>query len=228
MNRNWHKAVWLLVPLLLVAALTLWPSLDLAVSRLFYVEGAGFVHAKDPLPQFLYRIVPHLTTAGFVVLGGLLLFGLHPRLVWARQRRKAAFYLLIVLLIGPGVLVNGVLKDNWGRARPHQVQEFGGSRQFTPALVPSDQCPQNCAFVSGHAATGFALVAIGFVAVRGFALWVAGGALLGGLIGLARIAQGGHFLSDILFAFVVVYATAWLAHVILYERPWHRAPAAPS
>lgn len=227
MTHHWRKTVWLLVPLLLVVMLTLFPSLDLTVSRLFYVEGTGFIHAKHPFALFLYRFVPYLTTAAFAVLTGLLLLGMHPRLAWARRQRQAAVYLLIVLLIGPGLLVNHLLKDNWGRARPHQVQEFGGSRQFTPALVPSDQCPQNCAFVSGHAATGFALVAIGFVAARGFALWVAGGAVLGGLIGLARIAQGAHFLSDILSAFIFVYATAWLVHVLLYERPWRRTPAMP-
>jgi lipid A 4'-phosphatase len=226
MTRSWHKVLWLLVPLLLVVALTLWPSLDLAVSRLFYNEGAGFVHAKHPLALFLYRFVPHLTSAGFLALGSLLLLGLHPRLQWARRQRRAAVYLLVVLLIGPGVLVNYVLKENWGRARPHQVQEFGGTREFTPALMPSNQCPQNCAFVSGHAATGFALVAVGFVAARGFALWITAGALLGGLIGLARVVQGAHFLSDIVSAFVVVYATAWLLHVVLLERPWQRSPAA--
>lgn len=225
MNRNWHKTIWLLVPLLLVVMLTLFPAIDLKVSRLFHVEGTGFIHAKHPFALFLYRFVPYLTTIAFAVLAGLLLLGLHPRLAWARRQRQAAVYLLIVLLVGPGLLVNHLLKDNWGRARPHQVQEFGGSRQFTPALLPSDQCPQNCAFVSGHAATGFALVAMGFIATRGFMLWMTAGALLGGLIGLARIVQGAHFLSDILSAFIVVYATAWLVHVILYKRPWQRAPA---
>ena len=40
--------------------------------------------------------------------------------------------MLFLLLLGPGLLVNVVLKDNsTGRARPSQVLEFGGSHQFS-------------------------------------------------------------------------------------------------
>jgi lipid A 4'-phosphatase len=60
------------------------------------------------------------------------------------------------------LLANTLLKDHWGRARPTQIEAFGGLQRFTPAPLPAAECERNCAFVSGHAALGFSLVAFGF------------------------------------------------------------------
>ena len=111
-------------------------------------------------------------------------------------------YVLVCLLVGPGLLVNVVLKDQWGRARPSQVTEFGGTRTFTPALSLSDQCPRNCSFVSGEASLGFWWLAFGFLAAPGRRrrLVVAAGLGMGTFMGVLRVAGGGHFLSDAIFA----------------------------
>jgi membrane-associated phospholipid phosphatase len=118
------------------------------------------------------------------------------------------------LVIGPGILTNTVLKDNWGRARPHQISEFGGTRSFTPAPLPADQCVKNCSFVSGHAALGFSLVAFALLLPAGRRRdQVIGAALaLGAVIGLGRIVAGHHFLSDVVDAGLLVVATSWLLH----------------
>ena len=60
---------------------------------------------------------------------------------------------------GPGLVVNGVLKAFWGRARPSQILEFGGAAQFTPPVQIADQCARNCSFVSGEA-SGVTMLAI--------------------------------------------------------------------
>ncbi len=201
--------------LLLVAA----PQLDLAAAGLFYDPFDGFFLKDQPLVRFVYELVPWVSRA---VIIALLVFVL---LAWTWQRRqpfflaqrKAAVFLLLVALVGPLLLVNGVFKEHGGRARPSQVEQFGGAKQFTRAAVPTDQCAKNCSFVSGHASSGFFFLAPAFVFATRRRTWLAIGAGAGLGIGLVRMMQGGHFLSDVLFAGVVVYLTAWILHGLLYR-----------
>ncbi len=96
-----------------------------------------------------------------------------------------------------------------------QIAAFGGDKRFTPAFVPSDQCTRNCSFPAGDPAVGFVFVAArvpGAGAARGAARAVAGALALGGVIGVARIAQGGHFLSDVIASGFLVFATTWLLY----------------
>ncbi|KJV10113.1 hypothetical protein VZ95_07070, partial [Elstera litoralis] len=124
------------------------PEIDRSVAALGYRPGAGFVLGQAAPFQFLHDAVPFLVA--LIPLGAI---GF-----WLARRvtgREAAFLLLAVGL-GPGLLANTILKDNWGRARPSHLSEFGGTKSFSPPLIPADQCPKNCAFVSGDAAGGFA------------------------------------------------------------------------
>ena len=123
---------------------------------------------------------------------------------------------------GSGLLINAGVKEHWGRARPIQVSEFGGHKHFSLALVPADQCDHNCSFVSGHAASGFVLMAVGLmgsVATRRRWFWI--GMAWGAVASLMRIAQGGHFLSDTLFAGVAIWGSGWIVREL-----WLRATAA--
>ncbi len=190
------------------------PELDLWFSALFYEAGRGFVHGSAPWAQWFYIGSPILVKLWAAMLALLLLASLWRR--FAALRRPALF-LLVVLLLGPG-LITSALKDHWGRARPAQIAEFGGDKRFTPAWVVSDQCEENCSFVSGHASGAFSLMALAWVFARRRRMWLALGALWGGHIGLIRIAQGGHFLSDVVFAGFVVYFTAeLLARLVFYR-----------
>src|SRR5260370_24130057 len=60
----------------------------------------------------------------------------------------------------------------------------------------------------------FSVLAFGFLVPRGRRRRLAFGAALGfgGFVGLARIAQGGHFLSDTIFAALFMALLAWLLH----------------
>jgi lipid A 4'-phosphatase len=113
------------------------------------------------------------------------------------------------------------LKDYGGRARPAKIVPFGGSARFSPALLPSDQCASNCSFVSGHASAGFFFVSLGFLGGRAARLkWTLIGLALGSIAGLGRISQGGHFLSDIVFAFCFTWFSAWLVWIIFCRLGW--------
>ena len=75
--------------------------------------------------------------------------------------------------LGPGLVVNGILKEHWGRARPRDVTQFGGDRRFTPALVIADQCERNCSFSAGHPSAGFALAALAYASISRRRRWAA-------------------------------------------------------
>lgn len=196
------------------------PQIDLLTSRLFYVSGQGFALADWPPVAILYRVVPWITWAVLALgaVAALWLF-LAGRPIW-RLDRKAVIFLLATIALGPGFLANTILKDHWGRARPSQIEEFGGTRQFTPAPLLATECASNCSFVSGHAALGFSLVAFAFLLPHGgLRRRIAVTALaVGALVGLGRMAQGAHFLSDVVYAGLLVYGTTAVIHWWIVER----------
>ncbi|MGC2199600.1 MAG: phosphatase PAP2 family protein [Stellaceae bacterium] len=202
------------------------PQLDIATSRLFYASGHGFLLADWPPVLFLYGLVPWLTCSilAVVAMAAAWLFLLN-RPLW-RLDRNVLIFIVASLALGPGLLANIVLKDHWGRARPTQIEAFGGPRQFTAAPLPASECPRNCAFVSGHAAIGFSLVAFAFPISRGRLRHaaIAGALGIGGVVGLGRMAQGAHFLSDIVFAGLLVYGTTALLYWWIVERDGLEAP----
>ncbi|WP_417915402.1 phosphatase PAP2 family protein [Candidatus Electronema sp. JM] len=135
----------------------------------------------------------------------------------AQWRRQAAFVLLC-LALGPGLTVNFLFKEQYGRARPREVVEFGGSEQFTPFWQPG-QAGSNSSFPSGHAAIAFAVM-IPWFALREWrrraaAGFLAAGLLFGSLVGIARILQGGHFPSDILWAGGLIYLIGGLLALLM-------------
>ena len=203
------KAALIYVALLAAAAalFLLAPGVDLRVSGTFYVPGSGFPLAGWPPLRLLHHEIGWLAAgiAAVVAGAGLWLF-LFERPLW-RFDRKALVFLVAATVIGPGLLANTVLKDHWGRARPAQIEAFGGARHFTPALLPTRECARNCSFVSGDAALGFALLGFAFLLPAGAARRRGEAAALGvgAAIGLGRIAQGAHFLSDVVFAGFLVY-----------------------
>lgn len=209
----------LLTGLALAGLFLAFPGLDLWASGLLHSQGTGFLLVGNPFFDWLHKnlaviVVPAVCLASaYLILGGW-----RGAPAWLAGRRRQAGYVLLVLVVGPGLLVNTLFKDQWGRARPNQVAQFEGSRQFTPAWIPSDQCPRNCSFVCGDASVGFALLSLGFVSARP-RRWLIAGLGAGGALGLMRMAQGGHFLSDVIFAFFVVYLTAWLLHRWIFNNP---------
>lgn len=208
----------LLLACLTVALFLLWPELDLSVAARFHEPGRGFSAGQAWWMQLTYLAVARAGILAPVLLCLLLLAYLPRTRHWAPKRMVTA-YLLAVLALGPGLIANTVLKDHWGRPRPVQLAQFGGRSTFAPALRPSKQCRRNCSFVSGHAAAAFYPMA-GFWVTRRRG-WLAGGIGFGLFVGLTRMAVGAHFLSDVLFAGLVVYFACWLCSFLL--QPAHRA-----
>ena len=210
------------------AVFVAFPGLDLILSGIFYDPAHGFRAESAPTVQtirYLWRL-----SAWIVVVGaGLLLvtsalFG-RPRLLGIG--RAALVFFLLLQGLGPGLLANAAFKDNWGRARPSQVTEFGGDKRHDPPLIPTDQCGRNCSFVGGEAAYAFSFMALGFIPgpVRRRRAWFAFGTVFGIAVSAVRVAQGGHFVSDCLFAGFFMLLTGWLLYLLLYRTPLPRGLA---
>jgi lipid A 4'-phosphatase len=220
-------AIYAAVVALALALFLLLPQVDLLASGLFYVPGRGFVLTGWPPVAFLHRAVPWIAWGIVLVVAGaaawLFLIG---RLLW-RLDRRALLFVAFSTALGPGLLANTVLKDHWGRARPVQIEAFGGSRHFTPAPLPAAECARNCSFVSGHAALGFSLVAFAFLLPPGRARRrsVVAALAFGALVGFARIAQGGHFLSDVVYAGLLVYGTTAVLYWWIVDQDGFASPA---
>jgi lipid A 4'-phosphatase len=188
------------------------PQLDMVVSRSFYDPATqGFPLGEWPLLEVVYRVFAKIQFPLLLVLLPMSLFGRAAKADAAQSgRRRLCQFLLVSLLLGPGILTNIVIKDHsFGRARPNDTVSFGGEAKFTRAFEYSGVCPNNCSFVSGHAAMGFYFIGLGWVFRSALGFWL--GVAIGGAVGLTRIMQGGHFLSDVVFAFWVVhFCYAWL------------------
>jgi len=215
-----RPAVWIPAALLMAATLVFWTTdLDVALVRPFF-SGYVVTSPRDggvrefPLQwvqpwKGLYNWgeYPALILAG----GGVAVW--MASFLWKRLKpcRNAGLFYFLLLLIGPGIMVNCVFKPFWSRPRPQATVAFGGEREFLPVLQRGYGADDS-SFPSGHAAVGFYLMAPAFVYWRrrpwlalAFVLF---GLAAGAVIGLARMVAGGHFPSDVLWAGGIVYFTA--------------------
>jgi lipid A 4'-phosphatase len=224
MNRT-GLAIALTVAAVVGVVFAVYPRLDLDISALFFRNppwpGIFAVNAQ-PWAQYTRDaarvLIALLATPAVVALVGKLILPRRRTLIEGR----AALFLIVTLAIGPGLLTNTLLKDHWGRARPIDVTEFGGADHFTPWWDPRGACPNNCSFVAGEPAGAFWTLAPAALAPPQWRLLAYGGALaFGSGIGVLRIAGGGHFFTDVVFAGVFMYLVNLIAYRLIYGR---RAP----
>lgn len=203
-------------------AFALLPQLDLAVSGWFAQGTQGFPLQHDPWLGLINRNVLKLSRVASALLLGLWLLSLLlPAGSWLGTRRRVPAFVFLALALGPGLLVNSVMKEVSGRARPVQIEQFGGPLLFSPAFTLANECDRNCSFVSGHVAVATMPVAAWFVAGtrRRRRLWLAAALGLGLLVGLARVVVGAHFLSDVVIAMLLTWLVCAIVAVVLFGHP---------
>lgn len=215
----------LLATLLASAVLAALPGIDLAAAGAFY-NGRVFPIAANRSVEAVRVALYWIEDLGFLVTLALALRG-RPFL---NLSGKDWLFQMLVYLLGPGLIVNAILKPFWGRARPFQVTSFGGSAPFSRAWAISDHCCGNTSFVSGEMAGATALAIslimilranrprlgdsfyrMGIFAVLLLPLWTA----------WQRMAAGKHFFSDIVVSALLV---CLLAAVLRRLLPRKAAP----
>ncbi|MEW6516190.1 MAG: phosphatase PAP2 family protein [candidate division FCPU426 bacterium] len=222
-----HPEVWGGLAILLALSLPfLFSNADLTLAGLFYHDGWSLGDRQPWAALYTYGTWPGLALSAVALV---VFFG---SWIWPRwqPKRRAAALVVLTLLIAPGLLINALGKDFWGRPRPRDVQAFQGNQAFHRFVHPAGP-GQGESFPCGHASVGFLFASLYFVSRRRTLRWGALGLGLGygSLMGLARMAQGAHFASDVLWSGGVTYLTAAvLHHVVLPPAPDPSAPAPAS
>ena len=211
------------------AVFALWPQLDLRVSRMAFQPGFGFPLATAPWSEALRKGLWNLSTVMVLIA----VFGFAATLIARRAvfglRLRVWGFILLLYALSTGILVNLLLKEHWGRARPNDVTDFGGAMQFTPPYQIAHQCLHNCSFVSGETSGTMAL-AISLLLilsqirdrVPAYRLMQALILLLPLLAGGQRILAGRHFLSDVLLAALF---TTLVAQLLWWGLNWPKKQA---
>jgi lipid A 4'-phosphatase len=197
------------------------PSLDLQVAAFFHNMWAQPETRRfDPVIDAVRHIGPLVIVAAVVpAFVTLTLKMFAPRRAGPMSTR-AALFLVVSLALGPGVLVNGILKETWSRPRPRMVTEFGGEHRFMPWWDPRGSCVSNCSFVSGETSSAVWMTAPAMLAPLPWRYAALGAAALYGAgFAFIRLLAGGHFLSDVIFAAIFTGLTIWLVHGLLLRWP---------
>lgn len=225
-----------LIVALVIAAIVgtvfgLFPELDLAIAAPFY----AMTNANHDV--FAWRLSPALNNArdaglwvGTVLVAPAIV-AVIMKLVVPRRKMfisgSAAIFLMLTMAAGPGLLVNVILKDHWGRPRPIDVTQFGGDQHFVPWWDPRGDCPGNCSFVSGDVSGAFWTLAPASLAPPQWRVLAYGCALaLGGGMAIMRMMAGAHFFTDTVFAGVFTFLVIWLTHGLVFR--WRTRFAAGS
>lgn len=195
------------------------PSLDLRVASFFYELAAQpRVRRLDQVIEIMRQVGPLVVVAATVPA----VITLVTRTFWPQRptliSTRAALFLIMSLALGPGLLVNVVLKEGWARPRPGMVTQFGGGHTFMPWWDPRGGCDSNCSFVSGETSAAVWMAAPAMLAPppwRYVALAAAG--LYGIAFACIRLLAGGHFLSDVIFAAIFTGLVIWTVHGFLFR-----------
>ena len=179
--------------------LYVFPGIDQAVSRLFYDADEGFALQNSP-PLRTLRSSAELLMRGIALVALCQI----ARSACARRASPRSLWLLSCLVVGPGLLVNGTLKAYWGRPRPRETDIFGGEAPYQKVWIISDWCASNCSFVSGEASSAFWIFAAALLVPRPYRTIVTTlAALYAAAVSLNRVAFGGHYLSDVVLAWLL-------------------------
>ncbi|UCE06123.1 MAG: phosphatase PAP2 family protein [bacterium] len=198
-------------------------NLDIKLQKLFYQANSSsseWYQKENPFWQFGYHYgtLPAILLT-FAALIGFILSWIKPKI---KNFQRHFLLIILTLFIGPGLLVNAIFKDHWGRPRPRQVQEFGGRWEFKEVWQPGTP-GKGKSFPCGHCSMGFFFITLYYcfkrkhklLAYSSFVFSIA----LGMFIGFARISQGGHFLSDVLWSWGLTYLTATVLYYFILKIP---------
>lgn len=219
MKKKWLPWIFPLFLLLLFAPLS--STVDLAVARYFF-DPETTTFSDHPLATFIYHFGCWPANITF------LFFLLY--LTWALWKKvqtpwtRVGLLFVLTYALGSGLVVNEFLKNQWGRPRPKMLKEFGGGAEFHPFYQPYlvRDAHRGKSFPCGHVTCGLAFLSFawGGKKDRNSFLFISGvltTGILSLLLGYSRIAQGGHFVSDVLVSCIIMWWMILLMDKLVYE-----------
>ncbi len=200
---------------------------DLAWVSHFYSRNGplgGWFHGRELPWGFLYdygEIPPFILVAAAIALY------VAARLGKARpQYARSCLVVILSVALGPGLLVNGILKPCWGRPRPADITIMGGTENYRKVWMPGGPLAGK-SFPCGHCSMGFSLASGAAFYPFHPALSVcalAAGIAYGILLGVTRVIQGGHFPTDVLWAGILVLILIATLYYLVFRIPEHTDP----
>lgn len=195
---------------------------DLEWTGTFYSAGGkgnGWVHAREAPWDLLYDYgeIPGIALA---VGAALFLVVSHFRKAFD-EYRKPCLVIILTVIIGPGILVNGILKNYWGRPRPVDIVAFGGHAEYRKTWPPGG-ASDGKSFTCGHCAMAFSISsAVAFFPYHPVASIAAlfAGVAFGIITGIARVVQGGHFVTDVLWSGIIIMTTIAALYWLVFRIP---------
>jgi membrane-associated PAP2 superfamily phosphatase len=202
-------------------------SVDRVLSDFFYdAQVQSFIAKENPLLDLvLYRGAKVFMTLIALALAGYAIAKIrqgHPALNY----RHLALGVLGSILIP---LVIATLKNQTGVECPWSLLQYGGTMPYLTIWesILSPESAGRC-FPAGHAGGGFILfpwaVTYYFFDRRMSITLALAAIVLGGIMGLTRMAQGAHFFSHVLWAARVTLAITVLLSVVLIPPERRDAP----
>lgn len=191
----------------------LFPGIDHFVSGLFYSSG----HFMDGP---IFSIAKKQVLVSAVVL--IICFAVYQLSIGIIRKKPLALrhgcFIIACFIIGPGIIVNTVLKSHWGRPRPVQTKLFSGHLPYQRVWLISDECKRNCSFVAGDSSVAFAFLALAFLPMSRKLRRCTVGCALGFFVFNAcmRIMHGKHYFSDVVIGALLVYLTILLLYRLVY------------
>ncbi len=189
---------------------------DIVLEGHFYCKhctDSKWLLEKNTFLRFLYNYGSW--PGAIAVIGALVLMVLSYFKGALVRYRVYSIFLILALLIGPGFIINSVLKVHWGRPRPREVREFGGKWEYQK-LFQKGESGRGKSFPCGHCSMGYFFFAFYFIFKskrrRLAFLFLLFGLIYGSMIGFSRMALGGHFPSDVLWAAFI----SFLVPLVLY------------
>lgn len=214
---------------LLLLALFESGALDLRLEALFHDPRLGDFPLRHHwfFEQVLHHGLKQACYALLIFASGLCLLGVRGKLAWLP--RPDAWLALIGMLLIP--LSITLLKQLTHRHCPWDIVDFGGYAPYVGLLgsAPADLAQGRC-FPAGHAGGGLAwliwAVALRTARPRLARRILAGSLALGMLMGVARMAQGAHFLSHTLWSAWWAWSLSLLLAGAFHAAAGKPAPAA--
>lgn len=199
------KYHFLITVTLLIVISTLFfymPNLDIHVAHHFFLKG---YFSKRFIVSFSTHLIALLVIMTCVISCIIFIVSLIKR---QKNTMMAALFILLCFSLGPGLLVNGILKADWGRPRPHQTEYVSaGTLPYVRVWEMSDECQSNCSFVAGDSSAALTFIALAFLPWAPY--WKRGIAVLSLFYffynGMLRIISGSHYLSDVLIGGLLIY-----------------------